>query len=261
MTERLQIGIPVLNRGDLLRRLVASIDVEADVLVVLNSIGPVDASAEDAAGTLEARGRVRVERIAGNLGVAGSWNRIMAQFGGDCLICNNDIAFSPGVLAEAMGCIAQRREIVIHHLWAASCFYVTADFPRVLGWFDENIYPAYHEDVEIALRGSAMRVPRAILSEVEARIGHGGSQTLHSAGGGVQAFIRRAQGRSGEYVARRWGAGIEMEGRVPFDDPARHPADWTLDLEARAEVAGWCGELTGFDCPVVYHRALGGLDA
>ena len=261
MTARLQIGIPVLNRGDLLRRLVESIDVEADVLVVLNSIGPVDASAEDAAGELEALGKVRVERIAGNLGVAGSWNRIMAEFGGECLICNNDIAFAPGVLREAMECIAQRREVVIHHLWAASCFYVTADFPKVLGWFDENIYPAYHEDVEIALRGAAMQVPRAILSDVEARIAHGGSQTLHSAGGGVQEFIRRAQGRSGEYLARRWGPGVEMENRAPFDDPARHPADWTLDFEARAEVARWCGELTGFDCPLVYHRSAGGLGA
>lgn len=264
MTTALKIGIPVLNRGDLLRRLVDSIDMEADVLVVLNRIGPVDASAEDAAGELEALGKVRVERIAGNLGVAGSWNRIMAQFGGDCLICNNDIEFAPGVLGEATECIARRREIVIHHLWAAACFYVTADFPKVLGWFDENIYPAYHEDQEIALRGMALGVPRAVLLEAEGRITHSVSETRRSASEAVQVFIRKAKGISGAYLKRRWGA-IPLgednmpEKRFPFDNPERHPADWTLDLESRAAVARLCMELTGFSCPVVYHRTEGGL--
>ena len=35
----LKIGIPLLNRGDLLRRLVDSVDVEAEILLVVNSIG------------------------------------------------------------------------------------------------------------------------------------------------------------------------------------------------------------------------------
>ncbi len=52
-TFPLKIGIPVLNRGDLLRRLVESVDMEAEILVVVNSIGPVDPSVEDAVGKLE----------------------------------------------------------------------------------------------------------------------------------------------------------------------------------------------------------------
>lgn len=100
-----KIGAPLLNRGDLLRRLVDSVDLEAEILLVVNSTGPVDPSVEDAVGDLEnqerAGRRVQVERIAGNLGVSGSWNLIMDRFGGDCIISNSDIEFAPGVLRQS----------------------------------------------------------------------------------------------------------------------------------------------------------------
>jgi len=68
-----KIGIPVLNRGDLLARLVRSIDVPAEVLIVVNRIGPLDESVEQAVELLAADEtvRVEVEPIAGNLGAAG----------------------------------------------------------------------------------------------------------------------------------------------------------------------------------------------
>ena len=71
----LKIGIPVLNRGDLLTRLVESIDLEAEVLIVLNQIGPVDESVAAAVEALEKRPpghlRVKVHRVEGNLGGVG----------------------------------------------------------------------------------------------------------------------------------------------------------------------------------------------
>lgn len=79
----LQIGVPVLNRGDLLRRLVSSVDVDADILIILNRIGPIDQATNENVSALEQCGLVRVDRIEGNLGVAGSWNRIMDSFDGD----------------------------------------------------------------------------------------------------------------------------------------------------------------------------------
>ncbi len=204
----IRIGIPVLNRGDLLARLLASIDVPAEVLVIVNRIGPVDPSVEAALGALLERPpgalRVEVHRIDGNLGVSGSWNRIIEHFGGDCWIANSDIAFTPGVLAEAMAQIATRREIVMQHLWAGACFYVTADFPKMLGWFDENFYPAYHEDQEIALRSARLGVRRCNFTGIKPeRVLHGGSQTLHSASGAQRSFIQEAQHLGGQYLARR----------------------------------------------------------
>jgi hypothetical protein len=265
----LKIGVPVLNRGDLLCRLVDSVDVDAEILVVVNSIGTVDPSVEDAAGRLETGSRdgkrVRVERIAGNLGVAGSWNLILDRFGGDCVIANSDIEFAPGFLRQAMAKIHARREIVMHHLYAASCFYVTAAFPATLGWFDENIYPAYHEDQEINMRSAALDVRRDIVSGLSGDgIFHGLSQTRKNASEAVQTYIRTAKARSRDYLERRWGPtpakGTDRPQKIhPFNDPGLHPADWTLDLEARRAVADLCKELTGFDCPIVYHRTKGGL--
>ena len=258
-----------MNRGDLLRRLVDSVDVEAEILVVVNSIGAVDPSVEDAVRDLENQGRsgvrVRAERIGGNLGVAGSWNLIMDQFGGDCMISNNDIEFAPGVLRQAMARIESNRDIVIHHLWAAACFYVTAAFPATLGWFDENIYPAYHEDQEISLRCGALGIRRSLVPGIDrSGIAHGGSQTRKNASETVRTYIGKAKAFSGDYLKRRWGAlpppgTNQPEKKHPFDDPSLHPADWTLDLDARRKVAALCKEVTGFDCPIVYHRAKGGL--
>ena len=265
----MKIGIPVLNRGDLLRRLVDSVDVDADILVIVNSIGAVDPSVEDAVGDLENKERpgvrVQVERIDGNLGVSGSWNRIMERFGGDCVISNSDIEFAPGVLREAMARIDLRRDIVMHHLWAAACFYVTAECPAKLGWFDENFYPAYHEDQEMSLRSFAMGVRRTIVPGIaEGGIVHGGSQARKSASATVQTYLGKAKAINGDYLKRRWGtlppAGISQpEKKHPFDDPSHHPAEWTLDLDVRRKVAAVCQEVTGFDCPIVYHRDKGGL--
>lgn len=264
----LKIGVPVLNRGDLLARLVESIDLEAEVLIVVNRIGPVDESVAAAVAALEqgAPGplRVEVQRVEGNLGVAGSWNRMIEHFGGDCWIVNSDIAFTPGVLAEAMARVAAAPEIVHHHLWSMACFYVTADFPRTLGWFDENFYPAYCEDQEMDLRTEQLGMRKRTRTGLDReRVEHGGSQTLRSAPSPVRQFIGEGHVRAARYLERRWGPLPAPEGhpvrRHPFDNPALHGADWTLDLEARAELARRCEEITGFPCPVVYHRAQGGL--
>lgn len=264
----LKIGVPVLNRGDLVTRLVESIDLAAEVLIVVNRIGPVDESVAAAVAGLEQRSpghlRVEVQRVEGNLGVAGSWNRMMEHFGGDCWIVNSDIAFTPGVLAEAMARVAAAPEIVQHHLWATACFYVTADFTRTLGWFDENFYPAYCEDQEMDLRSVQLGMQGRIRTGLDAeRVAHAGSQTLRSAATPLRRFIEEGHACAGRYLERRWGAfpppGERTARRHPFDDPALHGADWTLDLAARAELARRCEAITGFDCPLVFHRAQGGL--
>lgn len=264
----MKLGIPVLNRGDLLGRLVRSIGTEAEVLLVVNRIGAVDATVEEAAAALEAAPpdgvRVAVARIAGNLGVAGSWNRIVEHFGGGCWLVNSDIAFTPGVLREAMAQVERQPEVLVHHLWSAACFYVTEQFSATAGWFDENFYPAYCEDQEIGLRCERLGVRRTNIQGLNARVSHEGSQTIRSAAGPQRRFIEEAHEMGRAYLHRRWGAlpppgGRLPEKRTPFADPSWHPADWTLDLAARSELARLCEAITGAECPVVWHRARGGL--
>ena len=59
----------------------------------------------------------------------------------------------------------------------------------MLGWFDENFYPAYHEDQEMALRCAQLGVRRCIFPGLgNERVLHGGSQTLKSASASQRNF-------------------------------------------------------------------------
>jgi GT2 family glycosyltransferase len=264
-----KIGIPVLNRGDLLTDLIESIDVPAEVFIVVNRIGPLDPSVEQSIAVLGKNAPPRLQTLVhwteGNLGVAGSWNKIIDHFEGDCFIANNDICFSKGILECAFRQIRNRGDIVLQHLRAASCFYVTGLFTNQLGWFDENFYPAYHEDQEMCLRSRILNVRRCQFSRIaKDSVFHGGSQTLKNASDSQRQYINAANRLHGRYLKERWGAfpksGLALpEKRSPFDDASVHPADWTLDLALRNEIADLCQEFTGFECPVVYHRLKGGL--
>ncbi|MEK0451700.1 MAG: hypothetical protein RL088_3968 [Verrucomicrobiota bacterium] len=263
---KLKLGVPVLNRGDLLLGLIRSIDVPFEALVVVNQIGPVEASVASAAEVLERNGSVKILRANGNYGVAGSWNVILDHFGGgDCVISNSDIEFAPGALEEAARRIATRPDAAMQHLWAAACFYAAPGFTKVLGWFDENIYPAYHEDQEIALRSAVLGVKRCnVFPSSDGKVMHGGSQTIHSADDAVRRFVREAKQLAGRYLSARWGAlpppGVELPEKAhAFGDPSLHAADWRLDMDARRRVMELCKSITGWECPLLFHRAEGGL--
>ena len=63
---------------------------------------------------------------------------------------------------------------------------------------------------------------------------------------------------------KRWGRvpppeGARPEKSHPFGSPTIHPADWTLDLSMRAEIARLCEAITGHECPVLFHRTHGGF--
>lgn len=260
----------MLNRGDLLLSLLESIDVEAEVLVILNRIGPADASVRECLDRVcskpPAHVRVSVDDVDGNLGVAGSWNRIIDHWGGDCVVANSDIVFTPGILTRALQAIVANPEVVLQHLHAAACFYASPRFTSTLGWFDENIYPAYCEDQEMALRSRSLGVRRCNVPKLgKATILHGGSATVRNADRQQRAFLSRATGFNRQYLGRRWGAlpSRMLKGRrfpSPFDDPTRHPADWTLDFTRREQIAAACLSLTGHVCPLRYHRRSGGLE-
>jgi hypothetical protein len=263
-----RIGIPVLNGGSLLLRLLRSIDTTAEIYVIFNRIGPHDEEVADALHTFAAEKpelitALKVEQVDGNFGVAGSWNRILDHFQGDCLICNSDIEFTPMVLREALQKIRGRPELTLQWLYSHACFYAARDFTAKLGWFDENFYPAYHEDQEMTLRRIQLGVLAAnVPSAGGERVRHGGSQTLQAASPAQRRFIQVAMKRAGEYLRRRWGAlpppGVAPEHRHPFHDSRLDPSDWVLDLPARASLARECEVITGYPCPIRFHRARGG---
>jgi GT2 family glycosyltransferase len=139
--------VPVLNRYDLLQRMVGSVDVRVDHLLV------IDNGASVMAEPLELKvgdnfAKVTHLRMPANLGVAGSWNLGIKSFpyAQRFFIASNDVVFAPGALAKLAE--AKRDEITVTAsapYWQA--FALGDEAVSSLGLFDEcGFFPAYFED-------------------------------------------------------------------------------------------------------------------
>jgi hypothetical protein len=151
------VGIPILNRPDLLENLLNSIDHPVQtVAIVDNSGGDPDMQAH--LDRLQARtfpliGRLLISRNFSNLGVAASWNQILLGFpqASFALLVNNDIEFSKGTLRRAQKHIDSSHPQFLSlmpepHTYSA--FFITAKTWDCIGLFDNTFYPAYCEDLD-----------------------------------------------------------------------------------------------------------------
>lgn len=130
------VGIPCLNRFDLLERAVASIDVPHELFLIDNSVH--------------------------NRGVAASWNAIMREGfarGFEWVFCGvNDAFLGPGDLDRAIDLLGTGNaglwKLHYYNWWAIS----RATVARV-GWFDERFWPCYHADNDYDRRCQLAGVP------------------------------------------------------------------------------------------------------
>lgn len=156
------LGVPILNRIDLLQRLLDSLDVPVATLAIVDN-SPADSRGGPSAlhqdlQDLKRRGHpligaVQIARPFGNLGVAASWNHILTAFPDApvTLLANNDVVFTPGVLSAALERIDTRKPQFLPLLPGPqefSAFLITALTWNRIGLFEEHFYPAYHEDLE-----------------------------------------------------------------------------------------------------------------
>jgi GT2 family glycosyltransferase len=142
------VGIPCLNRFDLLERAVGCIDVPADVYIIDNSVK--------------------------NRGVAASWNAIMREgFGRGyewVFLANNDCFVGPGTLQKAIDVLGTDG-VGIWYICSGAFFAISRETIDRIGWFDEKFWPAYYEDTDYwrrcDLAGVVRReVPGAIAEHV-----------------------------------------------------------------------------------------------
>ncbi len=135
--------VPVLNRYDLLQRMLDSVDIEvAHLLIIDNGLGT------DTLELSDKFAKVTHLRMPANLGVAGSWNLGIKSFpyAHRWFIVSNDVVFRPGALEKLA--TARRDEITLTAdapNWQA--FALGDEAVTDLGIFDEcGFYPAYFED-------------------------------------------------------------------------------------------------------------------
>jgi GT2 family glycosyltransferase len=170
--------VPVLNRYDLLQRMLDSVDVTVDHLLIIdNGLGT------DTLELSDKFAKVTHLRMPANLGVAGSWNLGIKSFpyAHRWFIVSNDVVFKPGSLAKLAE--ARRDEITLTAdapNWQA--FALGDEAVMDLGLFDEcGFYPAYFEDNDYMRRAQFVGVN---IRKLELDLHHDNSSTIK---GGYQS--------------------------------------------------------------------------
>ena len=171
------LTVPVLNRYDLLQRMLSSIDYPVKHLLV------IDNGASMVLEDMEVDVPDCVEfttylPMPANLGVAASWNLGIKSFPYDdrWFFASNDVVFKPGALERL--CEARTDEITLSKMfphWHA--FSVGYEAVRRLGLFDEAFFPPYFEDNDYNTRANRFGVS---IRKLNIPADHDNSSTLKS---------------------------------------------------------------------------------
>lgn len=240
------LGIPVLNRGDLLMRGITSIDHPIETLFIINNgndTGVISATQKIQNREIENEGlfeNIRIEKHR-NLGCGPSWNHVMKNSEGPWLFAGSDVKFLPGMLAMLDRKAEEHPDASIVCGNGYNVFLLTKTCIDKVGYFDENFYPAYFEDVD-HFRRVALSGAKAVGVD-EFKCIHGeppfwGSSTVKS-----DAEYDRKNGitfsNNQDYYIRKWGG-------YPADEKYRTPFNkevglhwWELDAEMRQKNDIW----------------------
>jgi hypothetical protein len=240
------LGIPHFNRPDLTARCVASIDYPVEQLVIICQGPRENRLLEEHYEAINTNANVKQTVFIQhpNAGVAGSWNEIIKLFPAPWwMISNNDMQFTKGDL-EKMATDAWYQEALgdgaagkLYGNHGASWFVITKRGVQTVGWFDENIYPAYLEDCDWARRADLLKVRRANVPDVHAIHGdgvNGGSCTIMS-DPNIRGQNGNTHGGNFAYYDAKWGGKNEQETfATPFNDPNWPVWAWRYDPDFRA---------------------------
>jgi len=164
--------VPVLNRFDLLKRMVESIDVDATVYVINNSGERQDFE--------HCNPLVKMHWIdvPSNLGVASSWNLgiKMLPFESRWFITSADCVFAPGDLTLLQTAKSDALTLCDKFPYYQT-FVVGEEIVKTVGLFDEGLHPIYFEDndYERRIAKAGLRVDRLPL-----QLKHDNSSTIRS---------------------------------------------------------------------------------
>lgn len=170
----MKLIVPVLNRYDLLQRMISSIDEPIENLLIIdngNELGVLDVP--------DVVERVTVLSMSNNLGIAPSWNLGIKNFPFDevFFFTSNDCVFQPGTLAKLKE-HSRRDAVTVSELWPHwQLFSVGDQVLETCGLFDESIFPMNFEDDEFEWRVSEMGFS---VNKLELPMVHDGQMTFKS---------------------------------------------------------------------------------
>jgi hypothetical protein len=239
VTNKPVIGIPYINRIDLLDRLTDSLihskgidsDSVFDFRMVVNTpIQPCYPSVDE----------LVIFAAGHNLGVAASWNLLIksSPLAPYWLILNSDIQLGEYDLAKIHDFTMPR--LNSHGLlfgWGFSAFVITPIALQTIGWFDETIYPAYLEDCDYHYRAKLAGLPcenipnlELIHGELDENDQYQGSSVIRSNKKMSRENGRTHQGNFAYYRAKWGGINGEETYSSPFNQPLNKLDFWSFDF-------------------------------
>ena len=206
--------VPVLNRYDLLQRMLNSVDVLVEHLLIIdNGASNHTSLALDISDNFK---KVTHLPMPANLGVSGSWNLGIKSFphAERWFIVSNDVEFQPGALEQLAQ--ARRDEITLTSEaphWQA--FVLGDEAVSDLGLFDESLFPAYFEDNDYARRADFAGVNIRLL---DMKHRHDNSSTIKAGyeGKNSKTYANneryfRSKIANNDYTAGGWSLDIRRE--------------------------------------------------
>lgn len=229
------LGVPTLNRYDLLGKLIASAEagtLKPSAYLVVDNGGRFNREAPGMPGVAAALARgaeIWVLATGRNLGVAASWNAILDEVGpASVAISNDDIELGQEAL-EALDRASRHHDFVIAeggpnaNGWCL--FTQSVRCTALVGPYDENFYPAYYEDSDYEQR---LRLAGIVPHYEPTTLHHYGWATMRVDTSGK---IAAGQQRCAEYFQRKWGGTPRFS--KPFDGVI------TVDLRKNPKQTGW----------------------
>lgn len=245
MTPIPVLGVLCLNRGDLLTRMVESIDYPVQQLVIV--LNGVDESVAAAANRIRELYPSVVVYNPGydqprpvNLGFAGGWNWILRNFMSEyVMVIGNDVQLFPGQLQRIADYWDRHKNddppmAVLNTNFGWNIHSITRHGLNVMGFLDENFYPCYYDDCDMDYRHTLARRKKLVSYPVE---GECTIQAHHEVSATSRALppekaerMAKAFERNVEYYVRKWGGPQCHElFEYPFNNPALSIRDWTLE--------------------------------
>lgn len=205
------VGVPVLNRYDLLFRLIESL---AGVpFAIVDNGGKMPEHLDRLRELARRCGLAAIaEQPEAPRSVAASWNHVLMTYPRhDVVLCNDDVVVAPGGIDLLR---SHPEPLVLAQDF--SCFLHRPEATAAIGYYDETFSPAYFEDNDYAHRARIAGVP----------IGRAEGVTLPTEGSSTRAAMTEIQRKALDqdfeknkrYYFAKWGGFPGQEQfTVPFD--------------------------------------------
>lgn len=228
------IGTAVVNSTSWLKRLIASVDYPVNNFVIVNNNGRGELTEELELICKKPHPyiqKMHLVHMPTNIGVAASWNLFIKWFMNSpyWLIVNDDCAFCAGLLEEFHNTAQDNPDTGIIHAYQGDgdagswdLFLIRDFIISKYGLFDENLYPAYSEDIDYLMRFKNDSINRIMNLSKNYYHGDGlkgeyymhGSQTTKTEPF-LLSLIDNSKRLNAEYIKDKWGCDWNWASHTP----------------------------------------------